>query len=132
DGSVHSASIYGTQNVNVRIYANAATVVNNGTTKTWTMFFGVRNLLPYPIGSNQAGETPSDTTGIFLALIGGPTVSQTSGTCAAPCTISATTYDGRGTFTAPNQPYLYWPERLAAKQAVAGADTVSSRRKMVF
>lgn len=125
-------SIYGTQNVNVRVYAAAATVTTLANTKTWTMKFGVRNLLPYPIGSNQSGPTPSDTTGIFLAVISGPTVTQTSTNCPGSCAMSVVTYDGTGTFTAPSQPYLYWSERLAAKQVVAGADTVSARRTIQF
>lgn len=125
-------SIYGTQNVNVRVYAAAATVTTLNNTKTWTMKFGVRNLLPYPIGSNQGGATPSDTTGIFLAVIGGPTVTQTATNCPGTCAMSVVAYDGTGTFTAPNQRYLYWRERLAAKQPVAGADTVSARRTIQF
>ena len=121
-------SIYGSQDVNVHVYAKAATTTTAGNTKTWTMNIGLRNLLPYPIGSNQAGPVPSDTTGIFLALISGPTVGKTSSHCPGSCAISTVGYDGTGTFTAPNQRYIYWRERLAAKQPVAGADTVSSRR----
>jgi hypothetical protein len=124
--------IYGTQNVNVRVYAAAATVTTLANTKTWTMKFGVRNLLSFPIGSNQSGPTPSDTTGIFLAVISGPTVTQTSTNCPGTCAMSVVTYDGTGTFTAPNQRYVYWRERLAAKQPVAGADTVSARHTIEF
>ena len=125
-------NIYGTQNVNVRVYAAAATVTTQGNTKTWTMKFGVRNLLSFPIGSNQSGPTPSDTPGIFLAVISGPTVTQTSTNCPGTCAMSVVTYDGTGTFTAPNQRYVYWRERLAAKQPVAGADTVSARHTIGF
>jgi hypothetical protein len=132
DGSMQASSIYGTQNVNVRVYAAAATVTTVGNTKTWTMQFGVRNLLSFPIGSNQSGPIPSDTTGIFLAVISGPTVTQTSSNCPGSCAMSIVAYDGTGTFTAPNQRYVYWRERLAAKQPVAGADTVSARRTMKF
>ena len=132
DGSMRASSIYGTQNVNVRVYAAAATVTTVGNTKTWTMQFGVRNLLSFPIGSNQSGPIPSDTTGIFLAVISGPTVTQTSSNCPGSCAMSIVAYDGTGTFTASNQRYVYWRERLAAKQPVAGADTVSARRTMKF
>lgn len=131
-GSVSASSIYGTQNLNVHVYAAAATISTKNNTKTWTMKIGLRNFLPYPIGSNQAGTTPSDTTGIFLAVISGPTVSKTSTHCPGSCAMSTVTYDGTGNFTAPNQPYLYWRERLAPKQAVAGADTVSNRRTIQF
>ena len=132
DGSMQASSIYGTQNVNVRVYAAPATVTTVGNTKTWTMQFGVRNLLSFPIGSNQSGPIPSDTTGIFLAVISGPTVTQTSSNCPGSCAMSIVAYDGTGTFTASNQRYVYWRERLAAKQPVAGADTVSARRTMKF
>lgn len=125
-------SIYGSQDVNVHVYAKAATSVIKGSTKTWTMNFGLRNLLAFPIGSNQGGSTPSDTTGIFLALISGPTVSKTSSHCPGSCAVSTVGYDGTGTFTAPNQRYLYWRERLAVKQAVPGADTVSVRRPFTW
>ena len=124
--------IYGTQNVNVRVYAAAAIVTTVGSKKTWTMKFGVRNLLSFPIGSNQAGLVPTDTTGVFLAVISGPTVTQTSGSCTAPCTMQVATFDGTGTFTAPNQPYVHWTERLSAKQLVASTDTVSQRRTIAF
>ncbi len=124
--------IYGTQNVNVRVYAAAATVTTVGTKKTWTMKFGVRNFLSFPIGSNQAGPVPTDTTGVFLAVISGPTVTQTSGTCSPPCAMQVATFDGTGTFTAPNQPYVHWTERLSAKQVVASTDTVSQRRTIAF
>ncbi len=124
--------IYGTQNVNVRVYAAAATVTTVGSKKTWTMKFGVRNFLSFPIGSNQAGPIPTDTTGVFLAVISGPTVTQTSGTCAPPCAMQVATFDGTGTFTAPNQPYVHWTERLSAKQLVASTDTVSQRRTITF
>lgn len=124
-------SIYGTQNVNVRVYAAAATVSTIGSQKTWTMRFGVRNLLSFPIGSNQAGPVPTDTTGVFLAVINGPTVTQTTGVCS-PCAMRVAAFDGTGTFTAPNQPYVHWTERLSAKQLVASTDTVSQRRTIAF
>ena len=124
--------IYGTQNVNVRVYAAAATVTTVGSKKTWTMKFGVRNFLSFPIGSNQAGPVPTDTTGVFLAVISGPTVTQTSGACPAPCAMQVASFDGTGTFTAPNQPYVHWTERLSAKQVVASTDTVSQRRTIAF
>lgn len=133
-----SPAIYGSQDVNVHVYAKAATVTTAGGTKTWTMNFGVRNYLPYPIGSNQASLTPADTLGVYLGIISGPTPYAFSGTCSNPCTMSITKYDGKASFTAPGQPYVYWPRQLAAKQAVAGADTTvvvgssSGRRTFQF
>lgn len=129
---IDANNIYGTQNVNVRVYAAAATVTTSGGTKTWTMNFGVRNYLPYPVGSSQAGPTPTDTTGIFLAMVVGPTVTKTSSRCTGTCAVNVTVYDGMGNFTGPNQPFLYWRQRLAAKQTPAGADTVSQRRTFRF
>jgi hypothetical protein len=131
-GNGISAAVYGTQNVNVRVYAAAATVVTKGGTKTWTLNIGVRNLLNYPIGANQNGPLPSDTLGVYLAVYSPPAVTATSGTCPSPCTVSVTGYDGTGNFTSTAQPYLYWQERPTAVQPVAGTDTVSARRPLVF
>ena len=124
-------NVYAGQNVNVRVYANAATQSIAGGTKTWKMEYGVRNYLPYPIGSNQGGTTPTDTTGIYLVFVGGPTVTAHGNGCGA-CTMNISRYDGVGNFTSPNQKYLYWRERLAAKQVAAGADTVSHRDSVFF
>ncbi|MBX6331505.1 MAG: hypothetical protein IRY91_06645 [Gemmatimonadaceae bacterium] len=131
-GSGVSAAIYGSQNVNARLYTSRATIDSTPTTKTWHMPLGLRNLLSYPIGSNQGGVTPSDTSGVYVALIGGPTVTATSGSCASPCTVRMVQYDGTASFTSPNQPYMYWHERLAAVQPAAAGDTVSARRSFVF
>lgn len=131
-GNGIDAAVYGTQNVNVRVYAAAATVSTKGQTSTWTLNIGVRNLLSYPIGANQNGPLPSDTMGVYLALYSPPVVTATSGTCASPCTVSVTGYDGTGNFTSTGQPYLYWHERPTAVQPVAGTDTVSARRPLVF
>lgn len=127
-----NANIYGRQNVDVHVYAKAATVATQSNSKTWTMLIGLRNLESYPIGSMQGGAAPTDTSGIFLGFISGPTVTQTSDTCMNPCTMSITKYDGVGTFTAAGQQYLYWGQRLAAHQLVAGADTVTTRRMVQF
>jgi len=126
------ANIYGRQNVDVHVYATAATVVTQSSSKTWTMLIGLRNLESYPIGSSQGGATPTDTSGIYLGFINGPTVTKTSGSCSSPCTMSITGYDGTGNFTAGGQPYVYWRQRLAAHQSVAGADTVTKRRQVQF
>lgn len=131
-GTGIDAAIYGTQNVNVRVYAAPATVTTQGQTKTWTLNVGIRNLLSYPIGANQNGAAPSDTLGEYLALYSGPVVTATSGTCASPCTVSVTGYDGTGNFTSTAQPYLYWHDRLSAVQPVASTDTVDSRHPLVF
>lgn len=129
-----SAAVYGTQNVDVRLYATPL-IVDSTTDpgwKTWSFRLGVRNYLDYPIGSNQASAQPRDTSGIFAVLVSGPTVTRTSGACPAPCAVTVGGTDGVGNFVAPGQPYLYWPERLAAKQPVAGADTTSTRRLLSF
>ena len=131
-GSGVSAAIYGSQNVNARLYTSRATIDSTSTTKTWSMPLGLRNLLSYPIGSNQGSAAPSDTSGVFVALIGGPTVTATSGSCASPCAVSMAQYDGTASFTSPSQPYMYWHERLDAMQPAAAGDTVSARRPFVF
>ncbi len=132
-----SAAVYGTQNVNVRVYSSRTIIDSTATTKTWRMPIGIRNLLPYPVGATQAGASPSDTLGVFVALVGGPTVTMTSGSCPPSCSVVAQEYDGVASFTAPNQPYYYWHERLAAvqdyrKPSTGLSDTVSTRRPLVF
>jgi hypothetical protein len=125
-------SVYGRQGVDVRIYAKPATFVTNSGTKTWTMQLGVRNLEPYPIGSVQGGSAPTDTTGVFLGIVGGPTVTKTTGSCTGTCSGHVTGYDGTGTIMAANQPYLYWKQRLAAYQTAGGTDSVTTRRTIKF
>ncbi|MGH7650110.1 MAG: hypothetical protein ACREND_18545 [Gemmatimonadaceae bacterium] len=125
-------NVYGRQGVDVRIYAKPATVVTNSGNKTWTMQIGVRNLEPYPVGSIQGGSAPTDTTGVFLAFVGGPTVTKTSGSCSGTCSGKITVYDGTGTFTAGKQMYLYWKQRLTAYNTVGGTDTVLTRHTVKF
>lgn len=130
-----SAAIYGDQNVSVRLYSSdfAIDSTSEPGTRTWSFRVGLRNYLDYPIGSNQGGALPYDTLGVYVAIVADPTVISTSGSCTgAGCNISLVNPDGVGSFTAPGQKYFYWPERLAAKQPVAGADTTSTRRLWQF
>src|SRR5690606_39244944 len=76
----------------------------------------------------------TDTLGVYVVLVADPMVTSTSGPCSgSSCAIRVdSTTDGVGSFTAPNQKYYYWRERLAARQPVAGADTTSVRKRWVF
>ncbi|HEY9450882.1 MAG TPA: hypothetical protein VIQ60_14120 [Gemmatimonadaceae bacterium] len=130
-----SAAIYGDQDVTVRLYSSPLEIDSTSQpgTKTWSFRVGVRNYLDFPIGSNQGGGQSDDTLGVYVAIVAPPTVTSTSGTCSTiDCRMTLTNADGVGSFTGPGQSYFYWPERLAAKQLVAGADTTSTRRLWKF
>lgn len=129
-GSGVSASIYGEQGVTVRIY-NSAVVTSApvGGKKTYAANVGVRNLLGYRIGDEQAGSAPADTLGIFVFTSTAPIVSGTSSPCT--CTVTVKNAAGSRAFTSlTSQPYWYWPELLGA--ANGGADTTLVRKQWVF
>ena len=131
-GSAVSAAIYGNQGVTVRIY-NSAVVVSNSATpgkKLYTARVGVRNLQSFPIGDEQGGVAPLDTSGIFVFVNGGPTVTRTSSACLLACSITVANAHGRAAFNAPNQAYWYWHDRLSA--AGAGRDTTLVRQSWSF
>ncbi|MGH7626006.1 MAG: hypothetical protein ACREOJ_11915, partial [Gemmatimonadaceae bacterium] len=121
-----NASVYGTQGVNVLLYATPTAPTTKGASSTWTFNVGIQNLLAFPIGASQAGPVPSDTLGLYVAIISGPTA--ISGTCIA-CIVSFQ-QAGTGTFTAANQPYVYWHDRLTAHGG--GKDTTTARLPFTF
>jgi len=125
-----NAAVYGDQGVTVRIY-NSAVVVSAPAAgkRTYTANVGVRNLLSYRIGDEQRTAAPPDTLGIFVFVNTAPVVSGTSSPCTA-CTVTVRNPSGTRNFTAPNQPYWFWPEIVGA--ANGGADTTRSRRTWVF
>lgn len=90
------ASIFGGQNVNVRLaagnFANAGGV--------FSMDVTVQNLLATPMG----GADPADSSGVYVFFYAGP----------ASATGSVDVYepDGEGFFTGAAQPYFHWPEVL--------------------
>ena len=129
--SAVSAAIYGNQGVTVRIY-NSAVAVTAGAPgkKRFTANVGLRNLQPFPIGDEQGDPAPVDTSGIFVFLNGGPTVTRTSSPCGTACSITAATVHGRLAFNAPDQPYWYWKDRLTAMDGVR--DTTLNRQSWSF
>ena len=129
-GNGVSASMYGEQGVTVRIY-NSAVVTSAPVAgkKTYTANVGVRNLLGYRIGDEQAGPAPADTMGIFVFTNTAPVVSGTSSPCT--CTVTVKNPSGLRPFTSlANQPYWFWPELLGP--ANGGADTTLLRKAWVF
>lgn len=129
--SAVSAAIYGNQGVTVRIY-NSAVAVTAGAPgkKRFTAAVGVRNLQPFPIGDEQGDLAPVDTSGIFVFVNGGPTVTRTSSPCATACSIIAANVHGRLAFNAPDQPYWYWRDRLTAAGGLR--DTTLNRQSWSF
>jgi hypothetical protein len=125
-----SAAIYGNQGVTVRIY-NSTVVVGApaGGKKTYTASVGLRNLLAYRIGDEQLAAAPPDTLGIYVFVNSPPVVAGTSSPCPA-CTVTVKNAHGQLNFTAPSQPYWFWPEILGP--ANGGADTTRLRKTWVF
>ena len=127
-----SASVYGDQGVTVRIY-NSPVVVTNPSSpgkKRYTANVGVRNLQPFPIGDEQAGQAPTDTSGLFVFVNGGPTPTGASSPCSPACSVTVANAHGRLAFNAPSQPYWYWKDRLSAMGG--SRDTTLARMSWSF
>lgn len=124
------AAIYGNQGTTVRIY-NSPVVVGAPVSgrKTYSANVGIRNLLSYRIGDEQAGPAPPDTMGIYVFMNSGPTVTGTSSPCAA-CTVTVQNQQGTLSFNAANQAYWFWPELLGPVNG--GQDTTLARKPWVF
>ena len=130
--SAVSASVYGDQGVTVRIY-NSPVVVTNPSSpgkKRYTANVGVRNLQSFPIGDEQGGLAPVDTSGLFVFVNGGPTPTGASSPCSPACVVTVDNAHGRLAFNAPNQPYWYWKDRLTA--AGGSRDTTLTRVSWSF
>ncbi len=131
-GVVAPARIYGDQGVTVRIYNSTVTITNPSSPgkKTLSAPVGLRNLLAFPIGDEQAGPAPLDTMGIYVFIMAGLTVTGTSSPCSPTCTVNAKNHHGTLAFDAPNQPYWHWPERVGA--GGGPNDTTQIRNTWVF
>jgi hypothetical protein len=115
-----SPAIYGNQNVTARVTTSAFSLVNNGTTKTWTFKLAVHNLQPFPVGSIDGAAVPYDTVGMYVFFPNAPTVvSPTNCNCA----VSILKTQGIGNFTAPNQLYYWYHDRLAAAGQLGDSTT---------
>ena len=128
-----SAAIYGNQGVTVRIYNSpvvSAVDPANPAKKTFTANVGIRNLLSYPVGDEQASDAPSDTIGIDVFMGTGPTVVATSTPCSPACTVTVKNADGARAFNAPGQKYWHYHDRLGA--AGTGTDTTRARKVWTF
>ncbi len=127
-----SAAIYGNQNVTVRLY-NTPVVISPSATagkKLYSAMVGVKNLLAYPIGDEQGGAAPTDTIGIDVFVVNEPSVRGTSSACAPACTVTVRDHHGVRAFSAPNQKFWHWNDRLSA--VGAGSDTTLTRASFTF
>ena len=127
-----SAAIYGNQGVTVRLY-NTPVVVSASPTpgkKLFSAMVGVRNMLSYPIGDEQGGAAPLDTIGIDVFMVQEPVVTSTFSPCSPACTITMRDHDGLRSFTAPNQKYWHWHDRLDAFGTPT--DTTRTRKPFTF
>lgn len=130
-GSGFTPAVYGDQGGTVRL-SNTPVVVTqpSSTVRRFEAQVGIRNLLAHVVGDEQAGASPPDTVGIFVFFISGPIV-----TAPSPCTGCAVTlvsHLGTATFTAPNQKYFHWQERLAPAGSLTGEDTTRQRATWRF
>ena len=107
-----SGAIYGNQNVTAKVTISAFNLSNVGGTKTWTFKLAVHNLLPYAVGAVDTAAAPYDTVGMFVFFPSAPTVVSPS-PCSG-CAITTLNTQGAGSFTAPNQLYYWYHDRLAA------------------
>lgn len=112
-GDGASGAIYGNQNVTAKVTTSAFNMSTNGGTKTWTFKLAVHNLLNYPVGSIDGAATPWDTVGMYVFFPTAPTAVSPS-PCSG-CAISILNTQGSANFTAPNQLYYWYHDRLAAK-----------------
>ena len=89
-------------------------------TKKWTFKLAVHNLLPYAVGAVDSAAAPYDTVGMFVFFPSAPSVVSPS-PCGG-CAVTVFNTQGVGSFTAPNQPY-YWYNDLLAAKGLAGDST---------
>lgn len=122
-GDGASGAIYGNQNVTAKVTTSQFSVSTSGGTKTWTFKLAVHNLLPYPVGTiDGVSPTPYDTVGMYVFFPNAPSV--VSPIPCAGCAVSIQGTQGMGNFTAPNQLYYYYRDRLSAK-GLPGDSTTS-------
>ena len=121
-GSSIDAAIYGDQGVTAQIYNTPVVITQpSPTVRRFEAQVGVRNLLNHVVGDEQSGAAPPDTIGIFVFFTAGPTVTTPS-PCAG-CTVTMVSQHGSQTFTAPNQKYFHWQERLAPAGSLGDTTT---------
>lgn len=121
--------VYGDQGVTVRVRNTPVTTQTIGGKRRYSAQVGLQNLLPHPIGDEQAGLVTTDTMGIYVFVSGGPTVVATSSPCAA-CTVVPFNHQGTLTLDQPGRRYWHWQERVGA--AGSASDTTLARRTWTF
>jgi hypothetical protein len=128
-GSRIRPAVYGNQGQTIQLYNTPVTTsMPDASTRRFEAQVGVRNLLDHFVGDEQSGASPPAIIGIFVFFTDGPTV--TSPTPCAGCTISLVSQHGARTFTAQNQKYFHWQQRLAPR-GTAG-DTTTTRTTWRF
>lgn len=117
-----SGAIYGNANVTARISTYGFHVDSNGTTKTWTFKLAVHNLLTFPIGAIDGAASPADTIGMYVFFPGTPTVISPTN-CG--CSVTVKNPSGFANFTAINQSYYWYHDRLATSGSAGDSTTTS-------
>ena len=106
-----SLATYGTQNSDVRLFNGPVTMLPVGTRKQYSADVGLVNLKTLAIGDEElsGGAAPRDTMGIFVFQSNPVIACQ-----ASPCDVTIFNQHGTGTFTAPNQKYFWYRDRVLA------------------
>lgn len=122
DGAADPA-IYGSQNTTINVHSTSFSIdsVTTPGTKVWSIGVGLRNLLAYPVGSNQNATAAADSTGVFVFFSTLPIVTLPSG-CG--CSVTVKNAMGAASFTTPApQPYFWYANRLKKAGTAGGTDS---------
>jgi hypothetical protein len=102
---------YGTQNTDVKVFNSTVAATTVGGRKRFTADVGLKNLKSFAIGDEQrsGGAPPLDTMGIYV-FQSDPVISCSP----VVCDVQIFNEHGTGTFTAPNQKYFWYHDRVIA------------------
>jgi hypothetical protein len=119
-----SPAIYGNQGVTVTVTGVVDSQVFYAPDSTkWFTHVKLRNLLTNKIGTNYAGATPLDSSGVFAFFLQNPQITLPAG-CG--CTVTMSNAAGVENFTAPGQSYFWYNSIPTAVQGAPGTDTTAS------
>jgi hypothetical protein len=122
-----SAAIYGDQNVTVRLYNSPVVLDSSSSPWRWTASVGLRNLRPHHIGDEESSAAPVDTMGLYVFFVQDAAPGQPCPGCFA----RIASHHGVMSFSAPNQKFFYWHERLNPVGSPSG-DTSRVRTLWTF
>ena len=106
-----SLATYGSASDSVRLFNSAVVVSTVSGRKRFTADVGLQNLKQLAIGDEEraGANPPKDTMGIYI-FQSNPVISCSP----SVCDVQIFNQHGTGTFTAPNQKYFWYRDRVAA------------------